>query len=70
MERIFSRRLPSPAEVVGRSVKEILPDLLSRCYEAQIRVLVGEEAADRAAAASNITSLFLRPRTFSAESAT
>jgi PAS domain S-box-containing protein len=47
MERIFSRRLPSPAEMVGRSVNEILPDLPSRWYEAQVRVLAGEDLAEQ-----------------------
>jgi PAS domain S-box-containing protein len=47
MECIFSRRLPSPTEVVGCSVSEILPDLPLRWYEAQVRVLAGEELAEQ-----------------------
>jgi PAS domain S-box-containing protein len=45
MESIFSRRLPSPTQMVGRSVSEILPDLPLRWYEAQVHVLAGEELA-------------------------
>jgi PAS domain S-box-containing protein len=47
MECIFSRRLPSLPEVVGRSVNEILPDLPSRWYDAQVRVLAGQELAEQ-----------------------
>jgi PAS domain S-box-containing protein len=47
MECIFSRRLPSPRELIGRSVYEILPDLPSRWLEAQVRVLAGEELAEQ-----------------------
>jgi PAS fold len=47
MECIFSRRLPPPREVIGRSVYEILPDLPSRWLEAQVRVLAGEELAEQ-----------------------
>jgi PAS domain S-box-containing protein len=47
MECIFSRKLPSPTEVVGRSVNEILPDLPLRWYEAQVRVLAGEDLAEQ-----------------------
>jgi len=46
-ECVFSRRLPSPTEIVGRSVDEILPDLPLRWVEVDARVLAGEELAEQ-----------------------
>jgi PAS domain S-box-containing protein len=46
-ESLFSRRLPPPSEVVGRSVYEVMPDLPLRWREAQVRVLAGEELAEQ-----------------------
>jgi PAS domain-containing protein len=43
---VFSRRLPSPTEVVGRSHREIFPDMPSRWGEVDARVLAGEELAE------------------------
>jgi PAS domain S-box-containing protein len=44
---VFSRRLPSPTEVVGRSHREIFPDMPSRWREVDARVLEGEELAEQ-----------------------
>jgi PAS domain S-box-containing protein len=44
---VFSRRLPSPTEVVGRSHREIFPDMPSRWGEVDARVLTGEELAEQ-----------------------
>jgi PAS domain S-box-containing protein len=44
---VFSRRLPSPTEVVGRSHREIFPDMPSRWGEVDARVLAGEELAEQ-----------------------
>jgi len=44
---LFSRRLPPPSEVVGRSVFEVFPDLPSRWRGALARALAGEELVEQ-----------------------